>query len=57
MYKLLSFIIFFTFNLMAQDFDLADHLYNGYPNYKEKTLFSRRIKHEDILPLINRLKH
>ena len=56
MYKLLSFIIFFTFNLMAQDFDLAEHLYNKYPDYKEKSLSSRRIKHEDILPLINRLK-
>ena len=56
MYKLLSLIIFFAFNLMAQDFDLADHLYNKYPNYKEKSLSSRRIKHEDILPLINRLK-
>lgn len=32
----------------------AKQLYDTYENYKEKSLFQRRIKHNDILPLIEK---
>jgi len=56
MFKVLSFIFFLTINIMAQNFDLANHLYYNYQDYKEKILTSKRFKYSDILPLINNLK-
>src|SRR5690606_39549193 len=35
----------------------ADQLWNSYPNFKEKSLDKRRIKHKDILPIIEKLKN
>src|SRR5690606_29627287 len=35
----------------------ADQLWNSYPDFKETSLDKRRIKHKDILPLIEKLKN
>jgi len=37
--------------------ELAWNLYNSYENFKEKSITSRRFKHSDIIPLIERLKN
>ena len=42
---------------MQQEFEFADRLYYCYPRYKEEKLNSRRFKHSDIIPLINKLKN
>ena len=42
--------------LMAQDIEFANSLYYNYQNYKEAALKNRRFKHQDIVPLIERLK-
>ena len=42
---------------MTQDIQLAKDLYHGYENFKEKSITSRRFKHSDIKPLIERLKN
>ena len=42
---------------MAQNIQFALSLYQGYENYKEKSLTHRRFKHSDIIPLIERLKN
>jgi len=42
---------------MSQELSFAYNLYNGYENYKEPSLSSRRIKYDDILPLIENLRH
>ena len=42
--------------LMAQDIEFANNLYYNYQNYKEASLNNRRIKHQDIVSLIDRLK-
>lgn len=36
--------------------ELANNLYHNYESYKERRLNNRRIKHSDILPLLNELK-
>jgi hypothetical protein len=41
---------------MAQNMDLAQNLYYNYDMYKEKSLTKKRIKHEDITPVINDVK-
>jgi Zinc carboxypeptidase len=57
MFKNFLFIIpFIINNLMAQDFNFADRLYDNYQNYKEESLTTKRFKHSDIVPLINKLK-
>lgn len=38
---------------MAQSIELAQSLYNNYENYREKNLTHKRLKHADIIPLIN----
>ena len=46
----------FSFSAMAQDNDMTTSLYDSYSKYKEPNLDKRRIKHENIQPLINKLK-
>ncbi|MHB8579365.1 MAG: M14 family zinc carboxypeptidase [Ignavibacteriaceae bacterium] len=41
---------------MTNDLDFANRIYYDYQNYLEKSLINRRIKHSDILPLIERLR-
>jgi len=41
---------------MIQDIDFANMLYYNYQDYKEPSLNKKRIKHSEILPLIQRLK-
>ncbi len=43
--------------IFSQNDYFANELYNNYENYKEKNLTHRRIKHKDILPLIQELKN
>ncbi len=37
--------------------DAANIFYNHYPRYLELSLYKKRIKHSDIIPLINKLKN
>lgn len=54
---LLSLILFiFSFSINAQVNDITTSLYDSYPKYKEPSLDKRRIKHENLQPLINQLK-
>lgn len=46
----------FSFTMMAQVNDMTTSLYDSYSKYKEPSLDKRRIKHEDIQPLILKLK-
>jgi len=48
--------LFISFTLPAQTRDFAKQLWDSYPEFKEESLEHRRIKHEQILPLINSLK-
>jgi hypothetical protein len=41
---------------MSQNIDLAQNLYNNYEIYRENNLTKKRIKHGDILPLVNNIK-
>lgn len=45
--------LFATFSLVAQDF--ADRLHETYETFKEPYLDHRRIKHSDLIPLIDNL--
>lgn len=49
--------ILFSGNIMAQEKQLAWDLYHSYENFNEKSLTTRRFKHSDIVPLIERLKN
>ena len=42
---------------MSQEISFSYDLYNTYENYREVSLNSRGIKHADILPLIEKLRH
>ena len=42
---------------MQQEFEFSERLYNCYSRYKQEKLNSRRIKHSNIIPLINELKN
>ncbi len=46
----------FSYSAIAQVNDMTTSLYDSYAKYKEPSLDKRRIKHEDIQPLINKLK-
>lgn len=54
--KIILIVLIISIRLTGQDFHFAHDLYNSYDDYKEKTLNERRIKHADILPLIEQLK-
>lgn len=47
----------FSFSAIAQVNDITTSLYDSYSKYKEQSLDKRRIKHDDIQPLINQLKN
>lgn len=49
-------IILSTIILYSQNMDLANHLYYNYEQFKENSLTKRRIKHSDIVPLIENLR-
>jgi hypothetical protein len=53
---ILTLILFLSGLAMAQLNDLAGQLYFNYENYKEPAVLSKRFKHQDILPLIEKLK-
>ncbi len=57
MKKLFTILLLTTGIAMSQHSNLANNLYYQYENYKEDSLNKRRIKHKDILPLINKLKN
>lgn len=58
MKQLFTFIIaFITISVAGQNSEITDKLYETYDNYKEPSLVHRRIKHNDIQPLITRLKN
>ncbi len=46
----------FSVTAIAQVNDMTTSLYDSYSKYKESSLDNRRIKYEDIQPLINKLK-
>lgn len=50
------FLAIFSLSAIAQVNDMTTSLYDSYSKYKESSLDNRRIKHEDIQPLINKLK-
>jgi hypothetical protein len=56
MKRILILTLFLSGLAMAQITNFADQLYNSYDNYKEPSLKVKRIKHKDILPVIDRLK-
>ena len=53
---LLILIIIISENIMAQNYDFEQNLYQSYERYKENSLTHRRFKHSDITPLIKKLK-
>lgn len=50
-------LILSTLNINSQNMDFANHLYYNYELYKEQSLLKKRIKHSDIVPLIENLKN
>ncbi len=48
--------LFFSFSLYGQQKDITTLLYDTYSKYKEMSVTKRRIKHNDIQPLINNYK-
>ena len=48
-------IFFFSISIYAQNF-LSQSFYDNYNNYKEKNIKLKRVKHNEIIPLINNLK-
>ncbi|MDD3722719.1 MAG: M14 family metallopeptidase [Lutibacter sp.] len=58
MKQFFTFIIaFITISVVGQNSEITDELYETYDNYKEPSLVHRRIKYNDIQPLITRLKN
>ncbi|WP_299393384.1 M14 metallopeptidase family protein [uncultured Gelidibacter sp.] len=55
-YILSLIIAIVSFSVTAQVNDMTTSLYDSYSKYKEPSLDKRRIKHDDIQPLINKLK-
>lgn len=50
-------IIMLAFSVKGQSSEITSELYETYENYKEPVLDSRRIKYNDLQPLIARLKN
>lgn len=50
------FVIFITLSVTSQTTDFTSAIYDTYDNYKASSLEKRRIKHQDIQPLIQALK-
>ena len=52
---LLLFVSFMALNIaFSQNFDLTTNLYETYDNYKESSLNKRRIKHNELQPLLTK---
>jgi len=51
-YLIVILLIILTSKLFAQQEDITNSLYDTYDSYKERTLNKRRIKHQDLKPLI-----
>ena len=53
--KYLSLLLLIILNstLYAQSTDITNSLYETYESYKEQTLNNRRIKHHELVPLVN----
>lgn len=49
-------IMLIAFSITGQNTEITSELYETYENYKEPSLIHRRIKHNDIQPLIERLR-
>lgn len=49
-------LILFGFSFPAQPQDFIKELWDSYPEFKQESLENRRIKHNDILPLIRNFK-
>lgn len=47
-------LIIITTQLYAQPVDITNSLYETYDSYKEPTLNKRRIKHQELVPLVER---
>ncbi|WP_297703826.1 M14 metallopeptidase family protein [uncultured Eudoraea sp.] len=56
-YLIVLLLIIFTSKLFAQQEDITISLYDTYDAYKERTLNKRRIKHEDLKPLITEYRN
>jgi len=50
-------LIILTSPLCAQSTDITNSLYETYESYKEQTLDKRRIKHHELVPLINNYRN
>ena len=48
-------LLFFAIPMFTQNF-LSQSFYDNYNNYKEKNITVKRVTHEEITPLINKLK-
>lgn len=56
MKKVILFFLLISGLISAQNVKLAEDLYYSFENFKEESLSHRRIKHSDIIPLIERIK-
>lgn len=56
MKKYITLFLLFSGLTMAQINEFAGQLYFNYENYKESSVTSRRFKHQEIIPLIQKLK-
>jgi hypothetical protein len=54
---IVAFVFSISCTLMLGAQDITSSLYETYEKYKEPTLDKRRIKHSQILPLVNKLKN
>ncbi|MFD1161397.1 M14 family metallopeptidase [Hwangdonia seohaensis] len=50
-------LLFITVSVASQTNDFTSKIYENYETYKETSLDKRRIKHQDIQPIINALKN
>jgi hypothetical protein len=57
MKRILTFIILICGISMAQTQEFAGQLYNRHDSYKESSITGRKFKHQDIVPLIEKLKN
>jgi hypothetical protein len=56
MKKVILYLLVISGFVFCQNIKLAEDLYYSYENYREESLSHRRIKHSDIIPLIEQIK-
>lgn len=49
-------VVLISFSVNAQSYEFSSMIHDNYSKYKKDNLTNRRIKHDDIKPLINKLK-